>query len=86
MSEDHYKEYLSSVHGKLQTPDDLISDIVKEGSGQQLAFKQRIISGEANEVYDVTTSGDQHVILRVSPHGHPDFQQEIWAINEAKKV
>ena len=81
-----YEEYLASVHSKLATPDEVINRVVKEGSGLEVVAKAKIVAGEANEVYDITTSDEQHVILRISPHGHPDFQQEIWAINEAEKV
>ncbi len=81
-----YEQYLASVHAKLETPEELIKEVVTEGTGLDLVSKNKIVAGEANEVYDVAASGEQHVILRISPHGHPDFQQEIWAINEAKKV
>lgn len=81
-----YEEYLTSVHSKLVTPNEVIDGVVREGSGLEVVFKAKIVAGEANEVYDITTSNDQHLILRISPHGHPDFQQELWAIDEAKKV
>lgn len=81
-----YEEYLASVHSKLATPDEVITGVVREGCGLEVVSKTKIVAGEANEVYDLTAPNNQHLILRISPHGHPDFQQEIWAINEAKKV
>lgn len=81
-----YEQYLASVYSKLETPEEIVKEVVTEGTGLDLISKKKIVAGEANEVYDVTTSDEQHVILRVSPHGHPDFQQEIWAINEVKRV
>ncbi len=81
-----YEQYLSALHSKLATPDELIRDMVKEGSGLEEVSKAKIVAGEANEVYDIDTGGKEHLILRVSPHGYPDFQQEIWSINQAKKV
>lgn len=81
-----YQEYLANVHGKLATPDNVLADIVDEGTGEAIASKRRIISGEVNEVYDVSLENNQHVILRVSKHGYPDFIQEKWAIEQVEKL
>lgn len=83
---DHYQKYLASVHGDWITPDEVIYDVVKEGTGKEVVFKKRIIAGEANEVYDITIEDSKHVILRISTSGYPNFLQEKWAIDKVKKL
>ncbi len=81
-----YDEYLKTLHSKQETPEEIIKDFVKEGTGKEIISKKRIIAGEVNEVYDVTLNDKTNVILRISPNGSPDFQQEKWAVTECKKV
>ncbi|MCG2691264.1 aminoglycoside phosphotransferase family protein [Microgenomates group bacterium] len=83
---DDYDKYLKSLHSKKRTPDEIIRDFVKEGSGKDIISKRKIISGEVNEVYEINLSDNSKVILRISPNGSPDFQQEQWVIKECKKV
>lgn len=81
-----YDKYLSTIHQKLSTPEEIIRDAVKEGTGLGLLSKERIIAGEVNEVYDITLVNNKHVILRISQEGKPNFQQEKWAISQCKKA
>lgn len=81
-----YDAYLSSLHATKETPEEIIRDIIKEGIGKELVSKRKIIAGEVNEVYDIILKDQSHVILRISPNGSPDFQQEKWAISECKKI
>jgi hypothetical protein len=59
-----YDTYLTSMHAKLVTPEEIIREVVKEGTGQDVISKKRIIAGEMNEVYDITLSSNTHVILQ----------------------
>lgn len=81
-----YDKYLSSMHAKLATPDEVIREIVKEGTNTDFVSKKRIVAGEVNEVYDITLNNNEHVILRISRNEYPEFQQEKWAIEQARKV
>lgn len=81
-----YEKYLASMHAKLVTPDEIIKNIIKEGTGKEYTAKEKVIAGEANEVYDITLSDTTHVILRISRSGHPNFLQEKWALEQVKKV
>jgi aminoglycoside phosphotransferase (APT) family kinase protein len=81
-----YNKYLRSLHSKKQTPEEIIRGIVKEGTGKNIVFKRKIVAGEVNEVYEIKLSDGSSVILRISPNGPPDFQQEQWAIKECKKI
>lgn len=81
-----YEEFLSSMHSKLITPDDVIREVIKTSTGQHLKTKSRIIAGEVSEVYDITLEDNTHIILRISREGRPNFLQEKWAIERVKKV
>ncbi|MDO8638455.1 MAG: aminoglycoside phosphotransferase family protein [Candidatus Daviesbacteria bacterium] len=83
---DHYQKYLASIHNNWITPDEIIQNLAKEATGQNVKYKFRIIAGEANEVYDLTLSDGKHVILRISTSGHPNFLQEKWALEKVKKL
>ncbi|MBI2409759.1 aminoglycoside phosphotransferase family protein [Candidatus Kaiserbacteria bacterium] len=84
--EPEYTNYLASLHAKLVTPDDVICDVIKESMRLDLATKIRIVSGEVNEVYDITLTNHDHVILRISRSGENDFVQEVWALGQVIKV
>jgi aminoglycoside phosphotransferase (APT) family kinase protein len=81
-----YDKFLASVHANFDTPDQIVREIVKEGTNQDFITKEKIIAGEANEVYDITLANNVHVILRISRQGHPNFIQEKWALEHVKKV
>jgi aminoglycoside phosphotransferase (APT) family kinase protein len=81
-----YEKYLATMHARLVTPDEVIRNVIREGTGNEFNAKEKIIAGEANEVYDITLSDDTHVILRISRSGHPNFLQEKWALEQVKKV
>lgn len=72
ISNNNYKQYLDSIHKRNITPDEIIIDTIKEGTGKELVSKKRIIIGETNEVYDITLD-DRHVILRISKGEFPNF-------------
>lgn len=80
-----YKEYLRSLP-KQKIPDEIIRTIVKEGTGIDMSSKRKIIAGEVNDVYEITLEDNSRTIIRISPHGPPDFKQEQWAIKECKRV
>lgn len=81
-----YQKYLSDIHAKLVTPDEVLNTVIKEATGETLISKKKIIAGEANEVYDVLLSNDNNVIIRISRSEKPDFEQEKWAINECGNI
>lgn len=86
MGSDRYNQYLQSLHDKKQTPDEVIADVVREGTGRGVVAKRKIVAGEVNEVYDIELDDRRSVILRVSPNGQPDFLHEQWAIEECNKI
>lgn len=83
---DQYQKYLASIHAKLVTPDEIIQKIVKDETGHEFSAKTRIIAGEINEVYDLELENNNHVILRITKGGYPNFVQEKWAIEKVQKL
>lgn len=80
-----YKGYLKSL-SKQKIPNEIIKTIVKEGTGMNMLSKRKIIAGEVNDVYEIILEDNSCAILRISPHGSPDFKQEQWAIKECQRV
>lgn len=81
-----YKKYLADLHSQLTTPDEIIFDAVKEATNKTVINKNKIIAGEANEVYDVELSDNSHVIIRISRAEKQEFEQERWAIEKCREI
>lgn len=81
-----YKEYLTSLHTKLTTPDEIINSVIFEATNKELRNKRKIIAGEASEVYDVELTNNSHVILRIARGGKEQYGQESWAIKQVEKI
>ncbi len=80
---DIYQKFLEKKHGEFETPGNLIEMIVKKATGSELVKRERIIAGEVNEVYDVTTESNQKVIVRISRQGSQNFETEERVIRLA---
>ena len=81
----NYKEYLESIQAKYKTPDSIIEAAIEKGINQSVKGKQRIIMGEASEVYDITTNTDLHIIMRISRDFHNPYKKEKWALAQCTK-
>jgi aminoglycoside phosphotransferase (APT) family kinase protein len=81
-----YQQFINAKHERLfNTPHEIIEQAVQKATGSALLSKYRIVKGEANEVYAVTTAPGKEVIVRIS-HGEEDnFEREKWAITAAKE-
>lgn len=84
--EEAYRTHLQEVHSKLEAPPALVEEIVKEATGSNIETKQRIVAGEANEVYDIGLTNSTHIIVRISRDAEKHFEQEHWAIEECRKL
>lgn len=73
--ENSYRKYLEQRHESFQTPDDLINSMVEKAIGTGIVEKRKIIEGEVNEVYDVSTNRGS-VIVRISRLGRSSFETE----------
>jgi aminoglycoside phosphotransferase (APT) family kinase protein len=81
-----YDKYLATMHAQFLTPNEILREVVRKGTGQDFTTKLKIIAGEVSEVYDITLQDTTHVILRISRSSYPNFQQEKWAIEQVKKI
>lgn len=81
-----YKQFIAKRHSKIKTDDEIIDNVVKKAMGQTVLNKNRIIEGEANEVYDITLSNNSRVIARISPKSEGRFLQEQIAIEKCRNA
>lgn len=77
-----YQQHLAELHAKQTVPAEMLNEILAEISSEPVISKQRIIGGEANEVYDISFAGGEQVIVRISRDAAKHFEQERWAIRE----
>lgn len=81
-----YQEYLESKHAKFEVDPNLLENVVKKATKSNIGESERLIHGEVNEVYSVTTKSGDAVIVRVSRNEKPKFEAERWAIEQSKKA
>lgn len=84
-----YQFFLVAKHERLfRTPPSIIDQIVRKVTGSSASEKQRIIKGEANEVYAIKIEGVREIIVRINRESEAEsrFQKERWAIEQAAKA
>lgn len=81
----HYQKYLRDKHSKFRVNKKVIEEAVIKATNSNLIQKKRIIAGESNEVYSVSTKKGKYII-RISRGKKNKFLAENWAINESRKV
>lgn len=72
------------LHARWTTPDVVINRLVRSASGSTVATMSRIIGGEGNEVWSITTRSGVDLILRVSRS--TNFAAERWATEQARRA
>lgn len=81
-----YEKYLAELHAKLVTPDNVLKAVIKEATNLTPVSKEKIIAGEANEVYNFSLTDKSQIIVRISRSEKPDFEQERWAISQCNQA
>lgn len=81
-----YEKFMEDAHNKVSLPDDQLAGVVQEATGSIIEKKEKILKGEANQVFDITTKNDHKIIVRISKSEEPQFLQEKWAIEKCKKL
>lgn len=76
--ETRWKEQL---HAQWTTPDEVIRDLVLRATGSVIAARSRIIGGEGNEVWSITSKAGDKLIIRISHW--TTFAAEQWATEQA---
>jgi len=59
-------DWLQARHNHWNTPASLINEYVRKATGSAIAQASRIVLGQDNEVYDVTTADYHQLIVRIS--------------------
>ncbi|GHO49149.1 phosphotransferase family protein [Ktedonospora formicarum] len=79
-------EWLHTRHNQWTTPTSLIQDFVRRATGSTMAHASRVVLGQDNEVYAVTTTDHHHVIVRISRKTNHRFEAERWALDAARRA
>lgn len=64
------EEWLQQRHGRWQTPPGVIAEVVLSATGSDIIRINRIIEGESNETYRVTTRAGDDLVIKVQ-HNWP---------------
>lgn len=79
--EERWKEEL---HTGWTTPAEIIDRYVRSTSGSAVATQSRIIGGEGNEVWSITTRSGDDLIVRISRS--TTFASERWSTEQAYRM
>jgi len=79
-----YAGWLRARQARMRTPARVIGASVRRATGESPDSSRRIIGGEINEVYEITTGRGREVIVRICHDEDPRFEAERWAINAAR--
>lgn len=81
-----YQSFLKNIHDKLNTPDMILEKAVKRAVGSDIKKKEKIMAGEVNEVYEITPTKGDNLIVRISRAEHNRFEAEKWAMDSCRNV
>jgi len=79
-----YKSYLQQKHSGFGVETRTLESALQTGLGLSVVGSSRIVAGENNEVYDITTEQGSFII-RFSRSSKTRFQTEKWALDEIEK-
>lgn len=91
MGDDFFKQYQQSLlakkHEGFNTPPVVIDDIVNRAVASKIKLKEKIVKGESNEVYSITTESGQELIIRISRNNNTKrLEAEKWALDKCNKL
>lgn len=82
--DENYQSFLENLHGKLNTSDGILESVVKSAVGYGVKDKRKVVEGEVNEVYDITPTRGENIIVRISRVEHNRFEAEKWALDKCR--
>ncbi len=82
--DENYQSFLENLHGKLNASDNVLEAIVKSSVGFRVKEKRKVVEGEVNEVYDITPTHGENIIVRISREKHNRFEAEKWALDKCR--
>jgi Ser/Thr protein kinase RdoA (MazF antagonist) len=83
---DPYAHHLAALHSGFEAPAELIARAAREVTPSPISARQRIVHGEANEVYRITFESGVQVILRIDRRAEGVFEKEAWAIGRCRDL
>jgi aminoglycoside phosphotransferase (APT) family kinase protein len=83
---DDYARHLAALHAGFEAPADLIAAAARAVTPSAIVARERIVHGEANEVYDLTFESGLHAILRIARRAAGIFEKEAWAIGRCRAL
>lgn len=84
MRDDGFERWLQDRHRRMVTPRAVVGRYIRRAVGSGLASCRRLVIGQMNEVYDVTTESGHRLIVRISHEEDPRFEAERWAMDAAR--
>ena len=81
---DEEQRWKEQLHAGWTTPDSVVDLLVRRATGAGLNTRSRIVGGEGNEVWALTTRAGDDLILRVSRS--TTFAAEQWATDQARRM
>ncbi|HEY2710509.1 MAG TPA: aminoglycoside phosphotransferase family protein [Caulobacteraceae bacterium] len=81
-----YADHLAALHAGFETPPQLIAVAAREVTPSPLVSTERVVHGEANEVYRLTFASGLAVILRIARRAAGKFEKEAWAIGRCRAL
>lgn len=84
--DENYQSFLENLHGKLNTSDGILESVVKNAVGYGVKEKRKVVEGEVNEVYDITPTKGNNLIVRISREKRSRFEAEKWALDNCRNA
>jgi len=81
-----YSEHLAALHGGFEAPAELIAAAAREVTASPIVARERIVHGEANEVYRLGFASGLGAILRIARRDQGLFEKEAWAIGRCRAL
>jgi Ser/Thr protein kinase RdoA (MazF antagonist) len=83
---DEYTRHLAALHAGFQVPAALIAAAARALTRSPIVAAERIVHGEANEVYGLTFESGPDLILRIARRTEGVFEKEAWAIGRCRAL
>jgi len=83
---DEYAQHLAALHAGFQAPAELIATAARAVTRSPIVAMERIVHGEANEVYAIRFERGPEVILRIARRAEGVFEKEAWAIGRCRAL
>lgn len=79
-------EFLKERHKEFNTPEALVFEFVRKSTNSDPLARTKIVAGNDNEVYRVSTKQSKSFIVRIKHFGSTTFEQEAWAMEQCSKA